>query len=105
MKLRQAIKYALDGNAVLFTGSGFSKGATNLQGRNFITSRELAAMLRQEIGLDEEINLGLAAEMFADQKGIDRLIEVLRDQFTVKDISDHHRTVGSVNWKRVYTTN
>ena len=39
MKLLDAIKYAIDGKAILFVGSGFGYGATNTNGGSFVTGK------------------------------------------------------------------
>ncbi len=106
MKLNVGIEHALNGNAILFTGSGFSKGATNIQDGNFLTGRELRMLLQKESGIAEEITLGLAAEMFIKHnKSVDPLIALLHKQYTTKSVASHHRLIGSVNWRRIYTTN
>lgn len=106
MKLNVGIEHALNGNAILFTGSGFSKGATNIQNDDFLTGRDLRLLLQKNIGIVEEITLGLAADMFIKQnKGVDPLISLLHKQYTAKKISNQHKLIGSVNWRRIYTTN
>ena len=45
MKLEEAIKNALNGNAILFLGSGASVGAINQNGENFPVGQELARRL------------------------------------------------------------
>jgi hypothetical protein len=67
MKLNTGVEHALNGNAILFVGSGFSKGATNRQNDDFLTGRDLKLLLQKKIGIVEEITLGLAADMFIKQ--------------------------------------
>ena len=45
MDLNEAIEYALDGESILFVGAGFSKGATNICGENFLAGKGLAGHL------------------------------------------------------------
>ena len=50
MDLSEALHHALDGNAVLFTGAGFSCEAINKEGKNLFGD-ELAACLAADSGL------------------------------------------------------
>ena len=45
MDVQQFIRHALDGNAILFTGAGFSWGAKNRVGTDIPSGEKLAAML------------------------------------------------------------
>ncbi|MCG6553965.1 MAG: hypothetical protein L7F77_16710 [Candidatus Magnetominusculus sp. LBB02] len=48
MKIEEAIQEAINGNAVLFTGSGFSASAENLRGSNIKTGSDLAMGKKME---------------------------------------------------------
>ena len=48
MNLQEAINYALDGTAILFTGSGFSYGAANIDNNGFITGLALRDFLAND---------------------------------------------------------
>jgi hypothetical protein len=43
--------------------------------------------------------------MFAAKHGDDALIKEIKTEFTAKSISEHHRKLGIIPWKRIYTTN
>lgn len=99
------VRTALDGEAVLFVGSGFSRTATNVRGETLKTASGLTALMCKELGLEEEPELSAAAEMFADERSNAALVALLREQFQVRDIADAHYLFGRVPWRRVYTTN
>lgn len=72
MDLKQAISHLLNGETVLFLGSGFSAGATKADGKEFCTATPLAHKLLQDSGFEpqEYINdLGSASEIYQDVKG------------------------------------
>ena len=103
--LRSVVRTALDGEAVLFVGSGFSRSATSVRGENLKTADELTARICDELSLDERPDLSAAAEMFADERSNAALVALLREEFQVRDIADEHHVFGRVPWRRVYTTN
>lgn len=105
MELDKAISEALDGNAVLFTGGGFSRGATNIKNAPFPSGAQLASYFAHEVGLPDGIALDDAAEEFSVRFGADRLIKELQEQFTAREVAPAHREVAKVPWKRIYTTN
>lgn len=108
MDLKKAIEYALNGQAILFIGSGFSMGATKKDNSEFRTATPLAHLLMKECGYEEKDlvdELGDASQIFVNEKGKDKLISYLLDEFTAIKTSDAQKLVASINWARVYTTN
>lgn len=108
MKLEDAIRYAFEGKAILFAGSGFSYGAQNYKGQSFKTGGELCKSLAQECGIeDTNYPLSSVAEYYLSLEGHtpETLIDFLTKEFTLGSISQDHRTIMSVKWKRIYTTN
>lgn len=105
MDIDAAIKKALDGNAVLFLGSGFSINAKNQRDLPFKTGSELSEHLAKKIGIDDEISLDDAAEEFIEQLGTDSLIDELKQEYTVKSLQKYHEGISDNPWRRVYTTN
>ena len=108
MELQQAINYALDGNALLFIGSGFSIGAKKASGEEFASAGLLAKMLCAECGIPDEeqtSDLGLASEIFQSLKSESELVDYLITEFSAVDVNTTQEIIGSVNWKRIYTTN
>ena len=108
MELREAIIHALNGNAILFLGSGFSIGATKENNGLFQTAGSLAHKLLKECGFkDDELieDIGSASMVYQKEKGEHGLVEFLRNEFTAIESTDEQNTVAQINWQRVYTTN
>lgn len=105
MELDRAFEHALNGQAILFTGAGFSCGALNLKGEPFKTGGQLADYLGVKATSTPGLSLDDAAEEFAAKFGQDRLIKELELEFTAKQISAAQSQFTRVPWKRVYTTN
>ena len=106
MDLTEAIKHAIDGNAVLFVGSGFSFGATSLSGDSPLSGRAFARHLYEAAGVEaEDSDLSIASQMYVAEFGEARLAQVCREMFTIRAAADHHRKIASLPWQRIYTTN
>ena len=87
MNLDDALESVLAGRALLFTGAGFSRGATNLRDTPFKAGRAFAAHLAKLSGLAEETGLEDASEWFTRKHGKDRMTEELQQEFTVKQVT------------------
>ena len=64
MDINSGIQKALDGDAILFIGAGFSSDALNLKGEKFKRGSDLAKYLSIEAGVSETTDLEDAAEAF-----------------------------------------
>lgn len=105
MELERAFEHAINGRALLFTGAGFSRGATNLRNKPFKSGPQFANYLASEVGLPLGTPLDDASEEFAEKFGEDKLASELESEFTAKQISKTHEQLAAVAWKRIYTTN
>lgn len=105
MDMDEAVEYALSGEALLFLGSGFSVGCDNITGNGFPIGTMLADKLYKELGESSDGDLITASEMFVDIEGKTRLVELLRQLFTVSKLSEYHLDIAKVKWKKIYTTN
>lgn len=103
--MRDAIDLALDGEAILFCGAGFAHGATAVNGQAVYNGATLAASLGDACGLGTEAGLEDAAEAFLEDFGSTKLIDVLEGGCKCGKLSAHHKVLGQVPWKRIYTTN
>lgn len=107
MKLEQAIKYALDGDAVLFLGSGASLGAINIRDEEMISASELSQKIYPNCeDVQQAVDLFLTTKN--EDNTIDKkseLISMLKDEFTCKSITKQQESIAEVPWKRIYTTN
>lgn len=54
LTVENLIKKALDGDAILFLGAGFSKGAKNIVGREYFVGKELCKELIKSGNIDIE---------------------------------------------------
>lgn len=108
MVLADAIRAALEGKAILFAGSGFSHGAKNWKGDMLPMGTGLRDGLAKECGIEHSnANLSAVSDYYlsVDGHSPDSLITYLKEIFTLGDMTDAHREIMSLNWKRVYTTN
>lgn len=106
MDLDTAIKHAIDGRAVLFLGSGASVGAKPIEGEKFLTGRELAIRLSNDIKLSPPSDdLNFASQRFRKCVGDSKLVELLQNLFSVSEVADEHRRLSEVPWCGLYTTN
>lgn len=115
--ISDAIEAALDGDAVLITGSGASLGATNKLGKEIPTASGLKDLLLAKCEITDpksEATLQYAAQKYrsyAEQKYKDtrdeHFINLLKDLFTVdnRGCTESQRTLYSIPWIRCYTTN
>jgi len=105
MNIKEAIEFALSGHAVAFLGAGFSRGCSNLAGNRLKTAKELAGYLAGAVELPHDSPLELAAEEYAHEKSEAALVQRLTAEFTVQAVEDVQKTILSIPWLRVYTTN
>ena len=107
MDLKVALQHAIDGNAILFTGSGCSFGAVPLEGENFLTGKQLAKKLYSECGIDPapDDDLYLASRRYLRAKKPDELVSLLEMLFTAKEVSPLHENFSQIPWKGIFTTN
>lgn len=107
MKIEDAIKHAIDGNALLFLGSGFSVEATPIKGDKFLTGKGLAIHLYKECRMSPPPNeeLNYAAQKYEKKMGANKLVEELQNLFTASEVHPHHERFAEINWQAIYTTN
>lgn len=109
------------GNALVFVGAGFSKDSINIMESTPPLAKDLALQISnksanylKEIGADphyiEEINqcddLMVASDFFLNnipQK--DELLKLLKNNYTIKDVTQEQVDIFSMKWRRIYTTN
>lgn len=105
MDLEAAINYALEGEALLFAGSGFSYGAKNINGSSFNVGDGLREVIAKDCGVDSTRPLSVISEFYISEKSVDELIALIKGEFTSSDIAPWHKKLLSLPWKRIYTTN
>lgn len=92
--------------SVLFLGSGFSLGATNIAGSNPPNGSGLRRHFITELGLPEETSydLQVLTDEFAERDQI-RLYNELYRIFHINKLSDSQIKILNEPWRRIYTTN
>lgn len=107
MEIDEGIRYAITGNALLFCGSGFSVGATSIIDKKFPVGAGLCNTLKKELDIDDndDDDLEYYSSKFKKEYGADRLIQLLKNNFTVKTYKNYHETISNIDWRRIYTTN
>lgn len=94
------------GNAVLFTGAGFSLGSKNTLGSEPPMAKDLAIKLSQLSRLDEESDdLMFASEVALELLDHSSILELLKDNYTISEVSSSHEDICNLPWRRFYTTN
>jgi hypothetical protein len=105
MEIEEAFRHALDGDAVLFLGAGFSLGAVNKEGKEFPLANDLSKHLMTDLGESDEAPLQTSSEIYVKRKYEVGLLTFLNRHLGVKNIGPHHQSFARPNWRRVYTTN
>lgn len=108
MEINEAIRSIIDGEAILFTGAGFSVGAEKSNGEQLCTAKTLAHKLLEECGFDKKDfidDLGQAADIYKEMKGTFGLMELLRSEFLAESLSPEQMFIAQLPWFRIYTTN
>ena len=103
--LEEVLQKISSGNAILFTGAGFSSNATNIVGKEPPRASELAKLIAEKGEFDGEGDLKFSANYFLRIKDDIELIELLKEQYTLKSIYQSHKDICSIPWRRIYTTN
>lgn len=110
MELTDAIRYALDGKALLFVGAGFSidQDAKNQKGTPLKSGGELSQHLLGlcDMGdIDPIPPLDLAAQYCRNTLKVHNLIDELKELFTVTNCAEWQKNIINIPWQRIYTTN
>jgi len=113
MDFERAIKYALEGKALLFYGAGFSKLATNLNGKIMGDATEFSHNLCKKMGTKLNDDLSKVSDLFLRSEQPRELISLLANEFTCKNLDTNNKgentgiyeTIASIDWMEIYTTN
>jgi energy-coupling factor transporter ATP-binding protein EcfA2 len=93
------------GKAILFVGSGFARNAIALDGTKFPTAEVLARNIGELGGFDADNDLRYASEKFLRMNSADKLVSMLLNAFSVKQVLPHQTVIATAPWRRIYTTN
>ncbi|MDN3473758.1 SIR2 family protein [Pseudoalteromonas sp. APC 3355] len=93
------------GKAILFTGAGFSYGAINSLGNEPLGAKSLSNKLSEELDIEKHDDLMFTSDYFLSVKSDVELINILKENYTLKSTSSTQNSICSLPWTRVYTTN
>jgi len=92
-------------NTLLFIGAGFSLGSKDQTEESVLLAKDLSIKICKLGDFDEDEDLAYSADYYLKYHDASALIGLLKNCFTVKDVSPSHEKIARVNWRRVYTTN
>jgi hypothetical protein len=92
-------------STLLFLGSGFSTGATNIAGRNPPTGTQLAEDFEGQLGVVRgQLDLKVLADEMKFRPDLN-LYQTLYKLFTIARLSPEQDQILSRKWLRIFTTN
>lgn len=101
----QALSYALAGDAIFITGSGFSIHATNSLGLALMSGKKLAEDLSKKVDLDADTPLDIVSQEYIDTIGERSLSNYLKEHYEVIQYKDFYNAFAKIKELKVYTTN
>ncbi|KAF7785763.1 hypothetical protein PRUB_a0142 [Pseudoalteromonas rubra] len=93
------------GNAVLFTGAGFSLDCTNISGGTPPLAKKLSHLFSEYISIPENDDLMYTSDIFMRYGNKLDILEILHQQYSLTEASDANVKICSIPWRRIYTTN
>lgn len=108
MTYEEALKYAIEGEAVFIVGSGFSIGAENQftgDERHLWVGSQLAKELAKLTDMDSDVQLDIVSQEYIDVYGESQLINYLKEHYTVKRYDDYYKAFARIKNVQVYSTN
>lgn len=109
MELSKAIETAIDGNAVLFVGSGFSLGGKTKTGEGMVVGKGLSHKICRRFSIEMTDNLSIAADRCLSNRGKEVPLKVfiayLNSILVCDETSNEQDTILSLPWLRIYSTN
>lgn len=93
------------GKAILFTGAGFSLGSKNVYQASPPNAKDLAKSICKLGEFEEDDDLRFAADYFLESRDKAKLINLLKESFTLTEVTQSQINICKANWRRHYTTN
>tara|TARA_R110001583_G_scaffold187463_2_gene348788 strand:+ start:812 stop:2377 length:1566 start_codon:yes stop_codon:yes gene_type:complete len=93
------------GNAVLFTGAGFSLDSEKLNGGAPPLASSLAEQLCLRFNMEVSHKLDFVSDICIKYGDKEVVLDVLRDNFLLKKPSKANVQICRMPWRRIYTTN
>ena len=106
MTVEEVCERLRKGNALIFTGAGFSAEALNIAGSMPFTGKTLAKAICKLGDFPESDRLDYASDRYIENaRSLEPLIDLLKKQFTIKEATESQKNICSYPFRRVYTTN
>lgn len=104
----EALKFAVEGEAVFLIGSGFSTGAENAlldNDRHLLIGSDLAKELAELTGMDSGVQLDIVSQEYIDMYGEKQLVDYLKVHYTVERYERYYESLAKIKNLKVYSTN
>lgn len=109
MDLREGIRHALDGEAILFLGAGFSYGGKNKKGTEMKVGAGLSHAICDDLGIEHSDDLTITASRYLEddqcKKSLEEFIDFLCGELECVETTSDQDKIIKLPWKRIYTTN
>ena len=107
MTVEEIREKILTGKAILFCGAGFSYGSKNILDETPPTASSLSKKISQLGGFKESENLRFTSDKYINdnKQDLTKLIDLLFNNFSIKETSEAQNNIISYPWRRIYTTN
>ncbi len=96
------------GNAILFTGAGFSLDLISLNGKHPLRASDLSKEICKIAEIESDDDLKYSSDVCIAKKHTIELINLLKDYYSIQSVGDEKSDtdlICSVKWRRFYTTN
>lgn len=103
--LKSVVSKSFSGNTIIFLGAGFSVGCENETGKSIPLAKDLSKDICKLGGFEEDEDLAYSADRYLKFGDPAKLIGLLNSFFLIIRVSDYHRAITQLIWRRVYTTN
>ncbi|WP_178088707.1 SIR2 family protein [Plesiomonas shigelloides] len=101
----ELIERIATGQAILFTGAGFSCLTTNLDKEEPSAAKSLAHDICSLGGFELDDDLRYATDYFLSKNNASDLISLLKRKYTITQTHGSHEEICKAKWRRFYTTN
>lgn len=105
MKIDDLVAKIAAGQAILFTGAGFSNLTTNIKTDEPSAAESLAHDICNLGGFSKDSDLRFVTDYFMENNNKTDLVKLLKEKYTLTSTHKIHETICQARWKRFYTTN
>jgi hypothetical protein len=105
LELTRSLDQIFNGYSILFLGSGFSAYAQNKDSKPLPTGGKLLSLLKDGTKLSSDYPLDILSREYVEKFGEHGLLDLLQERLTARSVSEDQKTIISLPWRRIYTTN